>query len=150
MQVRPLNVYEVKINGKKHIGTIEEVAAASGESEKTLWRLVNVPRADAYGELIGRQYPVFYLIERESEILVKKGTRQELADHLGIQVDSLYNQVKHKLLFADEYKFEDAIEESSAPVKSPKHTETRKVDFRLGSYAQSLYDAYFKRWRNVQ
>ena len=156
MNVRALNTYEFKIDGKKYIGAVEDVVKESGLTEDFLRKIIDAPDIETYGELIGKKYPVFYMMDRTTDTLQMKGTRHELAQQLDIQMESLYKHTKYKLIFADEYKFE-AIERVPA-VKEPVKRVRKKqllpfagpVPFRASKYVESLHDSYFKGWSDVK
>jgi len=156
MNVRALNAYEFKIDGKKYIGAVEDVVKESGLTEDYLRKIIDAPDIETYGELIGKKYPVFYMMDRATDMLQMKGTRHELAQQLDIQMESLYKHTKYKLIFADEYKFE-AIERVPA-VKEPVKRVRKKqllpfagpVPFRASKYVESLYQSYFKGWSDVK
>lgn len=156
MNIRALNAYEFKIDGKKYIGAVEDVVKESGLTEDYLRKIIDAPDIETYGELIGKKYPVFYMMDRATDMLQMKGTRHELAQQLDIQMESLYKHTKYKLIFADEYKFE-AIEEVREPEETSQPVKKKSlmpfagpVPFRASRYVESLYQSYFKKWSDVK
>lgn len=173
MRPRALNVYEFAVDGKMHIGTMGEVVQASGLPESKLWRLVNAPTQSDYGHQVGKRLPVFRLNDPDTGSVIMKGTRREIAEYLEIKEGSLYNFRGGRLIFADEYEYQDMatikkmedddmrakrtlnkvapvpVPEKYEPTRKMKVVTTRPVEmkpFKVGEYAQYLHDAVFAKW----
>lgn len=165
--VTPYNskVYEFHKDGMIYVDNIKEVSEQTGLSVARIRMIINTPTRSAHGSVVGMSYPIYEFYRIKSGDYVGVGTIDELAAQTGLTTDTLKNTGSYKKVFTGEYKIvEDddmrvkrtndkhapiLTEEKYEPVKKEKFYISKPVEpaeFKVGRYAQSLHDSYFKGW----
>ena len=164
-QQRTQNYYRFDYLGEIYEGTINEVSEQIGKPVKNIWSMLDGNYKDVYGECIGKSYPIFDFYRPKSGEYVGTGTMDSMAEQLDVKKRSLSDSNNFKKEFTGEYKIvedDDMITRRTinkvAPVPVPeKYEPERKIKvvtvkpaemkpFKVGRYAQSLHDWYFKGW----
>ena len=169
--VTPYNskVYEFHKDGITYVGNIREVSEQTGLSVARIRVNIHTPTRNAHGRVIGMSYPIYEFYRIKSGYYVGVGTIDELAEQTGLTTDTLKNTGSYKKVFTGNYKIvrDDEMrvkrtndkyapiltEEKYEPAEKEKLIISKTVEpaeFKVGRYAQSLHDSYFKKWGDVK
>ena len=142
-------VYDFHMGGKTYHGTVKDISGITGLTEAALRRYVNMPTRTKEMVVVGKEYPIYELIEWRNDKVIAKGTKDEIAATVHMKVESLHNSTKYELVYTGKHKviLDDEAVGMAKMIEPPVLKAKKLYMSSMDAYWRMVFRDSFRGWK---